>query len=220
VLRGVQEPGGFGYQYGQTNLTDPATGAVIPSAGKTGTTQDGKSVWFVGYTPQIATAAMIAGATKDGQRPMELAGQVIHGTTIYEVTGSGFAGPMWAQAMHAIEGSLDIVNFTPPALTAIQGDPTLIPSVSGMSVEEAESTLEAAGFNALDGGITASSNPAGTVAYSSPSGGTTAPEGSVVTYYESSGTPPPPTHTGGGGHGGGGHGGGGHGGGHHGGGGR
>ncbi len=67
VLRGVQEPGGFGYDNGGTGLS-------VPSAAKTGTTQDGKSVWFVGYTTQLATAAMIAGATKDGQRPMELAG--------------------------------------------------------------------------------------------------------------------------------------------------
>ena len=206
VLRGVQEPGGFGYDLGHTNLTDPATGAVIPSAGKTGTTQDGKAVWFVGYTPQIATAGMIAGASKDGQRPIELVGQTIHGNYIYEVSGSGFAGPMWAQAMHAIQGSLDPEDFTPPSETAIVGIPTIVPSVAGMSGAEAESTLEAAGFNALNGGTTASSSPAGTVAYSSPSGGTTAPQGSIITYYVSTGTPPPPVHQGGGG--GGGHGGG------------
>jgi membrane peptidoglycan carboxypeptidase len=197
VLRGVQEPGGFGYDLGHTGLT-------VPSAGKTGTTQDGKSVWFVGYTPQLATAAMIAGATKDGQRPMELTGQTIHGSYIYEVSGSGFAGPMWAQAMHAIQGNLDYEDFTPPSASAIEGVPTTVPSVSGMSVEQAESTLEDAGFNALNGGTAASASPAGTVAYSSPSGGSTAPAGSIITFYESTGTPPPPPP----GHGGGNHGGG------------
>ncbi len=37
-----------------------------PAAGKTGTTQGGKSVWFIGYTPQLAAAAMIAGANEYG----------------------------------------------------------------------------------------------------------------------------------------------------------
>ena len=46
----------------------PSTASQLdqPSAGKTGTTQDGKSVWFVGYTPELATAAMIAGANSVG----------------------------------------------------------------------------------------------------------------------------------------------------------
>ena len=184
VLRGVQEPGGFGYDVGGTGLT-------VPSAGKTGTTQDGKSVWYVGYTPQIATAAMIAGATKDGQRPMPLAGQTIGGNYIYSVSGSGFAGPMWADAMHAIQGNLDPIDFTPPSATTVQGVPATVPSVGGMSMAEAERTVEQAGFNAIRGGTTYSEYAAGTAAYSSPSGGSSVAKGSVVTIYESNGTPPP-----------------------------
>src|SRR3954469_13903511 len=114
VLRGVQEPGGFGYDLGGTGLT-------VPSAAKTGTTQDGKSVWYVGYTPQLATAAMIAGASKDGGRPMKLAGQTIHGNYIYGVTGSGFAGPMWADAMHAIQGRFDYLDFIAPTHESVSG---------------------------------------------------------------------------------------------------
>ena len=52
VLRGVQEPGGFGYGAGLA--------LDKPSAGKTGTTNDNKSVWFVGYTPALAAAAALA----------------------------------------------------------------------------------------------------------------------------------------------------------------
>ena len=204
VLRGVQEPGGFGYDIGGTGLN-------VPSAAKTGTTQDGKSVWYVGYTPQIATAAMIAGASKDGQRPIPLAGQTIGGNYIYSVSGSGFAGPMWAQAMHAIQGSLDYEDFTPPNLQAVDGVPTTVPTTSGMSMSAALAALKQAGFTPIDAGTTASAYPAGTVAFTSPSGGSTAPSGSVVTVYESTGVPPPSD--GGGGNGGGGNGGGGNGGG-------
>ncbi|HEY0905396.1 MAG TPA: transglycosylase domain-containing protein, partial [Marmoricola sp.] len=207
VLRGVQEPGGFGYDNGGTGLS-------VPSAGKTGTTQDGKAVWFVGYTPQVATAAMIAGATKEGQRPMQLAGQVIGGNYIPSVSGSGFAGPMWAEAMHVVDDHLDYEDFVPPGETAVQGESTAVPSTSGMSVDQAISTLEGAGFIGVDAGSAASANPAGTVAYTSPAGGSYAPKGSVVMVYESTGVPPPPPDRGGkGGHGGGNGGGNGHGGG-------
>jgi membrane peptidoglycan carboxypeptidase len=184
VLRGVQEPGGFGYQQG--------TGLNVPSAAKTGTTQDGKSVWYVGYTPQVATAAMIAGATKKGGKPMELAGQTIHGNYVYEVSGSGFAGPMWADAMHAIQGRLDSVDFVQPNSTDVNGIPTTVPSVSGMSIESAERTLRQAGFNPILGGSTSSNSPQGTVARTDPSGGSTIPKGSVVTIYESNGVKPKP----------------------------
>ncbi|MDF1603580.1 transglycosylase domain-containing protein [Nocardioides sp. YIM 152315] len=183
VLRGVQEPGGFGY--------DQGTGLTVPSAAKTGTTQDGKSVWYVGYTPKVSTAAMIAGASKDGQKPIPLAGQTIHGNYVYSVSGSGFAGPMWAQAMHAIQGSLESVDFTPPTETAVEGVPATVPSVGGMSMDEAERTIEQAGFNAIRGGTTYSDYSAGTAAYSSPSGGSSIAKGSVVTIYESNGQSPP-----------------------------
>jgi membrane peptidoglycan carboxypeptidase len=176
VLRGVQEPGGFGLS--------------VPSAGKTGTTQDGKAVWFVGYTPQLATAAMIAGATKKGGKPMQLAGQTIHGNYIYSVTGSGFAGPMWADAMHAIQKRLDPIDFVEPNSDSVNGIPTTVPSTSGMSMDTAASTLSQAGFNPIRGGSTDSGNPIGTVARSEPGGGSTAPQGSVVTIYESNGHKP------------------------------
>jgi membrane peptidoglycan carboxypeptidase len=203
VLRGVQEPGGFGYDLGHTGLS-------VPSAAKTGTTTDGKSVWYVGYTPQIATAAMIAGASKDGGKPMSLVGQTIGGNYISEVSGSGFAGPMWAQAMQAIDDYLDPEDFVPPNPADIEGVTTTVPSVSGMSIAEAENTLEAAGFNPIDGGTVSSGSPAGTVAYTSPSAGSSAPSGSPVTVYESNGVAPapPPQPGGNGGGNGGGHGGG------------
>jgi beta-lactam-binding protein with PASTA domain len=83
-----------------------------------------------------------------------------------------------------------------------------------MTVADAISTLKAAGFNAIEGGTAPSANPAGTVAYTSPSGGSYAAKGSVVTVYESTGAPPPPPPGQGGGHGGGNGGGPGNGGGH------
>jgi membrane peptidoglycan carboxypeptidase len=109
ILRGLQQPGGFGYDLGGTGLN-------IPSAAKTGTTQDNKAVWYNGYTPELATAAMIAGVSNKGI-PKSLAGVTVNGKFIdfHAVGGSSFAGPMWAKAMHVIQNYLSPVNFeTPP----------------------------------------------------------------------------------------------------------
>ena len=97
ILRGVQEPGGFGY--------DAGLGLAQPSAGKTGTTTDNKAVWFDGYTPNLATAAMIAGANSKGH-PMPLNGQTVGGVYIQGAHGSTTAGPMWGDAMKVIQDYL------------------------------------------------------------------------------------------------------------------
>lgn len=180
VLRGVQESGGFGYDNGLALLQ--------PSAGKTGTTQEGKAVWFVGYTPNLATAAMIAGANALGQ-PIRLAGQTIGGDYIYTASGSGFAGPMWGDAMKVIQQWLPDTDFIAPEATEIAGVLTTVPDVSGMTVESATATLQAAGFVVVNGGYRDSSITAGLVAYSSPGAYAQFASGDTVTIYQSDGTP-------------------------------
>jgi membrane peptidoglycan carboxypeptidase len=114
IARGLQEPGGFGFSNG--------TGLSVPSAAKTGTTQDNKAVWYTGYTPELSTASMIAGVVTNDKdknkngRPKSLAGVTINGRLLdfNAVGGSSLAGPMWAKAMQKIQGSLTPVNFDPP----------------------------------------------------------------------------------------------------------
>jgi membrane peptidoglycan carboxypeptidase len=114
ILRGVQEPGGFGFNNG--------TGLSVPSAAKTGTTQENKAVWYAGYTPELATASMIAGVVTNDKdpakngRPKSLVGVSINGSPLdfNSVGGSSLAGPMWAKAMKKIQSSLTPVNFDPP----------------------------------------------------------------------------------------------------------
>jgi membrane peptidoglycan carboxypeptidase len=197
ILRGVMAPGGFG----------SAITTLQPDAGKTGTTQDGKAVWFVGYTPNLAAASMIAGANQLGQ-PVPLYGKTVGGVTLYEVSGSGVAGPMWGDAMKAIEQYLPDADFAPPNMAELVGTQVGVPSTSGMSVAQAQATLRSAGFRPLVSTYVPSKYAYGTVAYTTPSGGSTYPEGAPVTIYLSNGhaPAPPPHHGGGGGGGGGGHG--------------
>jgi len=187
VLRGVQEPGGFGYSYG-TALSN-SSGSLVPSAAKTGTTQDGKAVWYVGYTPQVATAAMIAGANEVGQ-PMSLAGQYVGGVYRPTASGSGFAGPMWADLMHELDDDLDAEDFVPPTETVQNGEMVAIPSVYGRGMDEAEAALRAAGFSVSRSSTYSDDVDAGLAAGTWPS--SSASKGSVVTLYESLGPEPAP----------------------------
>jgi membrane peptidoglycan carboxypeptidase len=112
VLRGVQEPGGFGHSAGIS--------LDRPSAGKTGTTNSNRAVWFVGYTPDLAAAAMIAGADRQG-RWTTLNGQRIGGSYVARASGSRDAGPIWAEAMRATQGRGSGRGFTRPDPDVVRG---------------------------------------------------------------------------------------------------
>ena len=107
ILTGLQKPGGFGYANG--------TALRIPSAAKTGTTQDNKAVWYMGYTPELVAASMIAGANAKGV-PTSLAGTSLRGVPVSfaQVGGSSLAGPMWKKAMGTIQSYLSPERFDPP----------------------------------------------------------------------------------------------------------
>jgi membrane peptidoglycan carboxypeptidase len=105
VLRGVQEPGGFGHSAG--------IALDQPSAGKTGTIDENMAVWFVGYTPDLAAAAMIAGANHVGHW-VTLNGQVVGGEHISEAFGSTQAGPIWGDAMKVAQQWLPDRDFVRP----------------------------------------------------------------------------------------------------------
>ncbi|MEU3503913.1 transglycosylase domain-containing protein [Streptomyces hundungensis] len=70
------------------------------SAGKTGTTDESKQVWFAGYTPELAGAAVVS----DTRAPRDLDGQSIGGETVGQAFGGTLAGPVWRDS---IEGALE-----------------------------------------------------------------------------------------------------------------
>jgi membrane peptidoglycan carboxypeptidase len=180
ILRGVQEPGGFGY--------DNGLGLSQPSAGKTGTINDNKAVWFVGYTPNMATAAMLAGANSLGY-PITLNGQSVGGVYISRAFGSTQAGPIWGDAMEVVEDYVPDVDFTTPDPNAIPGRMVTVPSLGGQSPADAATQLRDAGFLPSIGSTVDSSFAEGTVAYTSPVAGAEVGTGSPVTIYVSDGTP-------------------------------
>lgn len=77
----------------------------VDAAGKTGTTQAYRDAWFVGYTPNIATAVWV-GYT-DGAIEMNN----VHGI---RVTGGSFPAQIWATFMKAIINVEKATRFTRP----------------------------------------------------------------------------------------------------------
>ena len=54
-----------------TSGTGTAAGYGCPAAGKTGTTDEAKDAWFVGYTPRLSTAVWVGypDRHRDARRP-------------------------------------------------------------------------------------------------------------------------------------------------------
>ena len=83
------------------------TGADIgrPAAGKTGTTQENRDAWFVGYTPQLATAVWM------GYPAAQTAMSNVHGR---QVTGGSFPADIWSKFMRAALKGQDKKDFKRP----------------------------------------------------------------------------------------------------------
>ena len=90
-----------------TGTTAKALGR--PAAGKTGTTDDNKSAWFVGYTPQLAAAVLMAKEDADGL-PVSLAGT----GGLSTVTGGSFPAAIWTAFMAAALEGLPVEEFPAP----------------------------------------------------------------------------------------------------------
>ncbi|HEX6476303.1 MAG TPA: penicillin-binding transpeptidase domain-containing protein, partial [Acidimicrobiales bacterium] len=76
-----------------------------PVAGKTGTTDDMANAWFVGYTPQLATAVWMGSPT--GQVPM-------HGVGGVDVFGGTYPARVFHDFMSAGLSGQPVASFTAP----------------------------------------------------------------------------------------------------------
>ena len=91
MLKGVLAPGG----------TASHLYSVVgrPAAGKTGTTQEYRDAWFVGYTPQLSCAVWVGYDTQEKS---------------VNIAGGRIAGPIWAQFINKASTSLPVEDFSKP----------------------------------------------------------------------------------------------------------
>ncbi|MGY4718759.1 transglycosylase domain-containing protein [Naumannella cuiyingiana] len=165
-----------------------------PQAGKTGTIDSNSAVWFAGYTPEVAGAAMIAvDKTNDywDNRRKSLKGMRLPESGTYLAgSGGGDAGRgIYAPAMEkALEGK-PRTGFKQASSKFTQGKNVDVPSTSGMSASQARETLEGAGFNVARQSVY-SSQPSGSYLGTSANG--SAKAGQTIYLMYSKGPRPKP----------------------------
>ncbi|MNW56696.1 Penicillin-binding protein 1A [compost metagenome] len=123
-----------------------------PSAGKTGTAQLNTHNWFVGYTPQLATAVWIGNAETDVQMRSNGRGRFyINGVGKQWWFGSDLAAPMWKNYMTTALDGAPVVEFPGP-------DPKLLGKVQAPPKTDGGTTGEG---NGSGNGGTGSGNNGG-----------------------------------------------------------
>ncbi|HEX8973063.1 penicillin-binding protein [Oryzihumus sp.] len=159
-----------------------------PAAGKTGTTDNSNETWFMGYTPQLATAVWVGTPTDNSRhlRNMQIGSKFYAG----QIFGATIAAPIWKAIMDRASAGMPIVDFGGASDKMMFGDQIVVPYVGGLPVDQAIQKLNDAGFTGVQGGSADSSQPAGTALFTSPAAGSRAVRGSTVTITVSTGNAP------------------------------
>jgi membrane peptidoglycan carboxypeptidase len=192
ILRGVID----GPEPARTGI---AASLGRPAAGKTGTVNESKAAWFIGYTPQLAASVWL-GVPNPNPGPNFGAPEPMKSITINhryykQVYGGSLPAPIWKQTMtQALEG-LPPEDFSAADATVIAGTKVPVPDVTGQPYDVAKQTLADAGFGVRSGGfVAAGPTPFGITPYTYPRAGTPVTVGTTITVYASNGrTPPSPS---------------------------
>lgn len=179
------------------------------SAGKTGTTQSYRDAWFVGYTKELVASVWV------GYPQAQIA--MVPPRTPIRVVGGSYPAQIWSRFMTKAledtppsrftrpEGVKNLVSDVAPSTTTTSipgtGEETDVPSVVGMTADQAVDALWSAGFK-VNRVYREKADVATDVVYEqSPAGDTSAPEGAAVTIVISNEgedddvAEPPPTTT-------------------------
>jgi membrane peptidoglycan carboxypeptidase len=177
VLRGVVTGGPTGSTTNNASIGRPA-------AGKTGTTNESKAAWFVGYTPQLATAVWVGDPGAPGRGVKSMQDVRINGRFYNNVYGGGVPASIFRGTMRAAHEGLEVRSFERPERLRSRDD-VRVPVVAGLPLDEAERTLIQAGLSVADGGrVSGSRYGRGTAAYTVPRAGRRVDFGDTVTLYE------------------------------------
>jgi len=207
--------------YAMTQVVEKGSGKTWikplgrPIAGKTGTSQENKSAWFVGFTPNLVTEVSLSQIGEDGKTQESIA-QI---GKVKFVTGSTWPAFLWQSYMKDVFAQpqyAEVLQF--PARANVGGKPTPTPTAPTETVAPTEEPTQEApseiavpsGLEGrLEGDATAAvinvglvasvasepsdSVPAGRVIRVDPKGGTMLAPGGAVTLVVSSGPKPVPT---------------------------
>jgi penicillin-binding protein 1A len=156
--------------------------------GKTGTHQEYRDAWYVGFTPQYATAVWVGYEAEQ----IQLRNVDIHGHRYSRVFGGTVPAPIWGEFMTSVMQGLPEAPFPedPPNMNKyLVPPPTQVPILVGLEEEEA---IRALGDAKLTHTVVeiASLEPAGIVVNQSIEPGSTVRQGTTVTIWVSNGETP------------------------------
>ena len=164
-----------------------------PQAGKTGTAQNSRDVWFVGYVPQLTTSVWVGYA--DAQIPLEefTVWNDLEGKEQFyrRAFGGTLPAPIWKQFMAYATKNLPPIDFPddPPGTSVYRQTPFTSVPLFVETVDETVDSLFAIGLEAqvveVDSVVAA-----GTVIGTIPLTGTPMRQGSIVTVEVSNGIAP------------------------------
>jgi len=163
----------------RSGTASPARIPGVQLAGKTGTVSDNAAVWTVGYTPELAAAAMYSydkdprfGKFWKSRQGRYLRGaylkyseQYVRGVSGGEA-GAKLLKPALAYALKSYDTS---VRFNEPPASILRGEWVNVPSCVGMGVGTCKSRLRKAGFTYFTTQVDSDAEK-GTIVGTSPSG--------------------------------------------------
>ncbi|MBW3657387.1 MAG: transglycosylase domain-containing protein [Actinobacteria bacterium] len=185
-----------------------------PTRGKTGTTNDYRDAWFVGYVKQLATAAWIGyengvvtydceanpdkcaaedsdcfdvspeGTTRRCVETRLLRNVTIAGTSYKRVFGGTIPAPMWKTYMERAVERFEPASFPRPGPLPAATVPDLL---AAGSIDEAEELAEAAKLHVVPQTVD-HYEPAGTFVAQDPAPGSRVPAGRAIVLQVSNGT--------------------------------
>ncbi len=159
-----------------------------PVAGKTGSSNDNKSAWFIGFTGHMTTAVVLYQEGVDPNDPTKIVQESItaFGGKKF-VTGGTIPLDIWTAFMVPAHQGLEPIAFPERADIGKPNTPPVVqvPNVVGMSEAQATSALQGAGFLLMVLGANDPNVPAGSVIAQDPSG--EAAQGTTVTITVSQG---------------------------------
>jgi membrane peptidoglycan carboxypeptidase len=155
------------------------TGDGVMLAGKTGTTDSGVHTWLTGTSTAVATATWVGNVSGNNSLSRISLNGKARNTVRHDI---------WRSIMKVANKQYPTSTFPNPPQSMIDATMIVVPAVGGALPDSAAETIKVADLNAaIRVQKVASSQPAGTVAYTRPSAGQVIPRGSQVKIFVSSG---------------------------------
>ncbi len=169
--------------------TGEAARINYPAGGKTGTHQEYRDAWYVGFVPQYSTAVWVGYEAEQ----IPLRNVRINGRNYDRVFGGTVPAPIWAEFMKIVLEGVEPIGF--PELTEDELKPytvpptTVVPTLVGLEREAAVAEAKRADLNPRVREVP-SLEPPGRVVFQSLSPGATVEAGLPISIYVSNGDVP------------------------------